>query len=153
VSPRVLFVEDDGTDVVFLKRAFLKTGFEAPVDVVDTGLEAIAYLAGSGPYADRARHPSPTHVLLDLKLPEKSGLEVLQWIRQQAGLGGLHVAILTSSSEASDIRRAVELRAEAYWVKPMSFSLLLDVARSIGRWVKTGEVPAAVVHATTRRGP
>ena len=136
MSPRILLVEDDGTDVVFLKRAFLKVGIDIPLDVADTGVAAIHHLSD-------ARRPLPTHVLLDLKLPEKSGFEVLQWIREQERLSGLHVAILTSSNEASDIRRALELRAECYVVKPMSFTLLLDVARSIDRWVRTGVIPPA----------
>ena len=135
MSPRLLVVEDDGSDVVFLKRAFQKIGFEHPVDVAGTGSEAITRLAVDG------GQPAPTHVLLDLKLPEKSGFEVLEWIRSQAGLSGLHVAILTSSSESNDLRRAHELQAECYLVKPIAFNVLVDLVRSIDRWIRSGEIP------------
>lgn len=139
----VLLVEDDESDILFLKRAFLKTGMPHPLHVVQDGLAAIDYLSGASPYSDRSRHPLPTQVLLDLKLPEKSGFEVLEWIRGEKALRDLPVAILTSSRESSDIRRAKELGATCYLVKPMGFTQLLEVARTIGEWIRSGKVPVA----------
>lgn len=142
-APVILLVEDDESDVIFLKRAFQKTGIAHPLRVAEDGRKAISYLSGDGEYADRTRHPLPTHVLLDLKLPEKSGFEVLEWIRKTPTLGALHVSILTSSSEGRDLRRARDLGADCYLVKPMSFSVLQELARGIDEWVRTGRVPEA----------
>jgi CheY-like chemotaxis protein len=139
----VLLVEDDDSDVIFLKRAFVKAGLPHRLQVVEDGGRAVGYLAGTGPYADREKYPMPTHVLLDLKLPEKTGFEVLEWIRAQPSLQALPVAILTSSSEGSDIRRAKELRADCYLVKPMSFNGLLELTKSIDEWIRTSRCPAA----------
>jgi CheY-like chemotaxis protein len=138
----VLLIEDDDSDVIFLRRAFVKVGLPHRLQVAEDGRRAVEYLSGSGPYADRGAHPLPTHVLLDLKLPEMSGLEVLEWIRNEPGLQGLPVAILTSSNEGSDIRRAKELRADCYLVKPMSFNLLLELTKAIDEWIRTGRVPS-----------
>lgn len=137
----ILLIEDDPTDVLFLRRAFKTLEVNRPMHVVDNGRAAIDYLQGGG--------PRPTHVLLDLKLPEKSGFEVLEWIRERPELRDLPVAILTSSSEGSDIRRAKDLKADGYFVKPMSFASLLEVAKTIEHWLRTGQAPA--ISAPTRR--
>lgn len=140
-APVILLVEDDESDIIFLKRAFEKVGFAYPLQVAETGKKAVDYLSGTGRFADRGAFPLPTHVLMDLKLPEKSGLEILEWIRTRPELQGLKVTILTSSSEKRDLRRAKELGAACYLVKPMSFSVLLELARGIVDWISTGRLP------------
>lgn len=140
-SSVILLVEDDEGDIIFLKRAFGRVGLQATLRVAQTGRMAVDYLAGAGDYADREAHPLPTHVLLDLKLPEKSGLEILEWMRSQPGLSHVRVSILTSSSESQDLRRARELGADCYLVKPMGFNILVELARSIDGWVRTGHIP------------
>jgi CheY-like chemotaxis protein len=139
----VLLVEDDESDVLFLKRAFRKAGLPHRLEIVTNGREAIEYLSGADRYADRQKHPVPSHVLLDLKLPEKSGFEVLEWIRNDTGLQNLHVSILTSSSESADIQKAKLLRADCYLVKPMSFNGLLEIVASLDEWIRTGRIPTA----------
>ncbi len=76
----VLYVEDEEGDLFFMQAAFRKAGIGQALRSVGNGREAIDYLAGSGPYADRERHPLPTMVLLDLNLPLISGFEVLEWL-------------------------------------------------------------------------
>src|SRR5690349_16475212 len=98
----ILLVEDNGDDVLLVRRAFKKCGIGNPIHIVSNGESAIQYLAGENDYADRSRHPLPLLILLDLKLPKRSGLEVLQWMRQEALLKRIPVIILTSSNEASD---------------------------------------------------
>ena len=142
-TPLVLLVEDDLNDVLFLKRAFKKAGLPYGLQAVSDGREALHYLSGAGSYADREKHPIPSHILLDLKLPEKSGFEVLEWVRNDPSLKDLPVSILTSSCESADIHKAKLLRADCYFVKPMSFNGLLEVVGSLDEWIRTGRIPAS----------
>jgi CheY-like chemotaxis protein len=127
----ILVVEDDPNDLLLIQRAFGKARILNPLQSVGNGDDAVAYLAGEGPYADREQHPFPVLVLLDLKLPRRSGLEVLQWIRAQAGLKRLPVVVLTSSKEATDVNRAYDLGANSYLVKPVGFDSLLELVKSL----------------------
>ena len=127
----ILVVEDDPNDVLLIQRAFAKARILNPVRTVSNGDEAVAYLSGSGPYGDRATYPVPVLVLLDLKLPRRSGLEVLGWIRSQPGLKRLPIVVLTSSKESIDINRAYDLGANSYLVKPVGFDSLLELVKSL----------------------
>jgi CheY-like chemotaxis protein len=143
-APVVLLVEDDEDDRLFFQRALRKARLGWTLATASSGREAIDYLEGSGRFADRGKHPFPSHVLLDLKLPEISGLEVLQWIRNHPGLAGLPVIILSSSREPSDMERAGTLGVDAYEVKPVEFASLVATVRSIARrWrlAEEGAVP------------
>ena len=133
-SYNILLVEDDPNDIILIKRAFLKAGSVNPVRVVEDGDAAVAYLAGENSYADRERYPMPALVLLDLKLPRRSGFEVLKWLRQQPGLKRLPVIILTASEKTKDINRAYDLGANSYLVKPVSFDDLLSIVKTLGLW-------------------
>jgi len=103
------------------------------VYVVSDGEQAIEYLSGNGEIKDRSLYPFPALVFLDLKLPFKSGHEVLEWIRGEAELDELVVVVLTSSDEPSDIARAYKLGANSYLVKPPSLEQLRDLAKSF-KW-------------------
>lgn len=138
----ILLVEDDPNDALLIQRAFRKANLMNPMKVVEDGEEAVAYLSGRGVYADREEYPLPTLILLDLKLPRKSGLEVLEWMREQPGLKRLPVVVLTSSREAPDINRAYELGANSYLVKPGGFDDLLEMVRTVGMyWMILSEKP------------
>ena len=115
-----------------MKYALSKAHLEDPVHVSSDGQDAIDYLAGSAPYADRAVHPLPQCVFLDLKLPLVHGFEVLRWIRNEPALSRLLVFILTSSSESRDRQKAQELGANAYLLKPPSSKMLLEVMTQHG---------------------
>lgn len=114
----ILLVEDNSTDVLLLRRAFGKAGVSNPLQVASDGDLAIAYLTGEGSYADRERHPWPSLMLLDIKLPRRSGFEVLTWMRGQPALRRVPVVMLTSSAQSADIARAYDAGANAYHVKP-----------------------------------
>ena len=75
----VLLVEDNSTDVLLIRRAFDKAKVANPIHVLGDGDAAVAYLSGDGIYADREKYPMPVLILLDLKLPRRSGLEVLEF--------------------------------------------------------------------------
>ena len=138
----LLLVEDDPDDVFHLKRAYKKAGLAHPLYVVADGQQAIDYLAGVGPYADRARHPLPTLMLLDLKLPRRSGLEVLAWVRAQPALRRLPIIALTSSRERADVNGAYDLCVNSYLVKPLDAVALCDLMGRIDAyWLDANESP------------
>ena len=114
----VLYVEDDGLDVMLMRRAWRRVGLPNPLHVVMDGYEAQSYLSGTGSYADRAEHPMPSLVLLDLKLPGFTGLDLLKWIRGHSTIHALRVILFSSSSLVQDRQRAEALGANAYWIKP-----------------------------------
>ena len=92
--------------------------------------------------ADREAHPLPTIILLDLKLPRRSGHEVLAWLRARPDLPRIPVVILTSSGESADVRRAYELGANSYLVKPVAFEGLMEMVRTLGvYWMLLNEFP------------
>ena len=103
-------------------RAFEKADVFAPLPLLKTGEEAIAYLSAAAPFENRGRFPLPSLLILDCGLPRKSGLEVLEWIRTQPQLARLPVVMLSSSSDPPQINRAYELGVKSYLLKPTSFS-------------------------------
>ena len=140
----ILLVEDDYNDVLLIQRAFRKANIKPLVSTVSDGDETILYLQGKGKYADRSQYPLPLLVLLDLKLPRRSGLEVLAWIRQQPQLKRLLVVVLTSSQENSDLAQAYDLGANSYLVKPIDFHEFVRLVQLIDDyWFKTNQIPLA----------
>ncbi|HWO69131.1 MAG TPA: response regulator [Actinomycetota bacterium] len=138
----ILVVDDDPDDVELVRRAFRRLRVVNPVRVASDGEEAVAYLAGTGPFADRLANPLPALVLLDLKLPRRSGHEVLDWVKAQPVLRRIPVVVLTSSGERRDVDRAYDLAANSYLVKPVRFD---DLVRLIGElnvyWMILNEPP------------
>lgn len=138
----VLIVEDEPDAVLLLQHAFTKAGVALAIQSVGDGEAAIAYLRGDGIYADRGSYPLPQLLLLDLKLPKRSGLQVLQWIRANEDLRTLPVVVLTSSKDRGDVKRAYEAGANSYLAKPTSLRLLTELARSIhDYWIVHNERP------------
>src|SRR6516162_8868594 len=121
-SAVILLVEDQVDDILLLQRAFERAFLKNPVQVVRSGEEAMAYLSGTGKYSNRAEYPLPILILLDLKLPCTDGFQVLSWIRQQNGIRGLPVVVLTSSNDKADVARAYRLGANTYFVKEVDFN-------------------------------
>lgn len=133
----VLLVEDDPDDVFFVTEAFKISAPSITVRVARDGEEAISYLLGEEARADR-----PALVLLDLKLPRKSGLEVLQSFRRDPGAAPVPVIVLTSSQSDADIRRAYELGANSYLVKPLDADAQLAMIKSLlSYWLVFNRVP------------
>lgn len=143
----ILLVEDDSSDIKLIRRAFEKAKIANPFRVVRNGDDAVAYLSGDGEFSDRATHPLPALTLLDLKLPRRSGLEVLEWIRTRPGLRRLPVVILTSSRHSEDINRAYDLGANSYLVKPVQMDDLIDMVKTLEvYWVLLNEKPDPAAH-------
>lgn len=123
-APRILLVEDSPDDVLFFRRAAAKAGLAGEMDLAEDGDAALAKLSAD---------PRPTHVLLDLKLPKRHGLEVLKWLRSESPAPSTPVIILTSSNEKGDQERAATLGVDRYLIKPVSFPMLVETVREIGR--------------------
>ncbi len=126
----ILVVEDNAADVALIHRAFERVRLVNPLQVVTHGDAAVDYLAGKGMYADRGRFPLPILILLDLKLPRRSGIEVLQWLRAQSGLQHIPVAILTQSQQDQDVNAAYDIGVHSYLVKPVHIDGLLQLLKS-----------------------
>jgi len=138
----ILHVEDDPDDALLIHDAFAKLNYTCGLQLARDGEEALDYLGGRGAYADREKYPLPSLILLDLKLPRKPGLEVLQWMRQQPGIKNIPVAIFTSSENGGDIQRAYELCVNSYLVKPVDFEALQGLVRDLGKyWIKLNRGP------------
>jgi CheY-like chemotaxis protein len=127
----ILLIEDNPDDVFFMQRACKSAGVTNPLHVADDGDKAIEYLSGAGEFGDRAAYPLPCLILLDLKLPGRSGLQVLAWLRKQPDFATNIVIILTTSREPRDIHEAYRLGANAYLVKPTSPAQLAEVVAAI----------------------
>lgn len=139
-NPVLLHVEDDPNDVLLLQRAFKKANVPINIQAVNDGDKAVAYLGGAEGFGDREKFPLPSLILLDLKMPRKSGLEVLAWIRGQDKLRRLLVVIFTSSKHDEDINRAYDLGANSYLVKPVGFDMLVETAKLLNQyWLTTNE--------------
>ncbi len=126
----ILLVEDDPNDVLFLKRALRKNGINNPVTVLQDGEEAIAYLSGSEKFANRADYPFPRVIMLDLKMPRKGGLEVLEWLKEHPQYRVIPTIVLTSSKLNEDVIKAYGLGANSYMVKPSNFDELQQMMKT-----------------------
>jgi DNA-binding response OmpR family regulator len=127
---KILVVEDDENDVFFLQNAIKAAGIQIPVHVARDGRQALDYLGGVAACADREQFPLPSLILLDLKLPQLMGLDVLRWIRARPELS-MPVIILSASKNEADIEAAYRLGANAYLVKPNAVGRLLEMVRAI----------------------
>lgn len=138
----ILIADDSEDDVHFIRRAFGRSGLINPLFVVHDGQEAINYLKGEGKFANRDEYPLPTLLLLDLKMPNKNGFEVLEWVRKESEVKGLRIVVLTNSGMTSDINRAYRLGANSFMVKPVDkdqFFAITDAIR--GYWLWMSETP------------
>ena len=129
----ILLVKNNEDDVFLMQRALKGAEITNPLSVVEDGQQAIDYLGGDGKYADRATYPLPAVVFLDLKLPYKSGHEVLSWIRERKNFAAMVVVVLTSSNEPRDVRKSYELGGNSYIVKPPTPAQLLEMAKAF-KW-------------------
>ena len=125
----ILEVEDDEDEIFHLQYAFKQSGITHPVQVATDGQQAIDYLAGAAPFADRNKHPLPWLVLLNLDLRRKTGLEVLEWIRAQPSFRMIVTIVFAASYHIADAERANQLCANFFLVKPLDVQERMEIAR------------------------
>ncbi|HLY76216.1 MAG TPA: response regulator [Planctomycetota bacterium] len=131
ITGPILAVEDNPDDLFLLESAIEKAELKGEVRIVRDGIEAIEYLEGLGCYADRNRFPIPSLVLLDLNLPKRSGMGVLEWMRGRPEIERIPVIVLSASSSDTDVRSAYDLGAISYHVKSLSVDELIALMHDI----------------------
>ena len=148
----VLIAEDNPDDALLLRRAIDKAGISARVKIVSDGEEMLLYLEGRGAYADRNTSPMPSLIILDLKMPRKSGLEVLQWMNEHLEVAVVPTIVLSASSLEKDVREAYNLGANTYFVKPTTFEELVETMRMVEKyWKKAIKVRPEEFSSVMRR--
>ncbi len=138
----ILLVEDNPDDVKLTVRAFGKSTLPNRVIVATDGVKALDYLFGTGDYAGRDLNDMPAVVLLDLKLPKLSGLEVLRRLRADARTKRLPIVVMTSSREEQDVVASYDLGANSYVRKPVDFEQFSAAIDNLGLyWLVLNEAP------------
>jgi len=146
----ILLVEDDARDLELTLVALERSQLANEVVVVRDGAQALDYLSRQGDHAGRAEG-NPAVLLLDLKLPKVSGLEVLRTVRATPELRSLPVVMLTSSHEESDVVQSYELGVNAYVVKPVEFKEFVAAIADLGVfWAVLNEPPPGSAKAARR---
>jgi two-component system, response regulator len=128
----ILLVEDNPDDEKLMLRALNKNRICNEVIVARDGVEALDYLFARGQYAGRNLSITPQLILLDLKLPKISGLEVLQQLRAEEHTKYIPVVVLTSSTEEQDIINSYDLGANSFVQKPVDFDEFMEATRQLG---------------------
>jgi two-component system response regulator len=141
----ILLVEDNPSDIGLTRRALEQSRVSNRLIVAEDGRDALDFLFAAGAHAGRDVSDCPTLVLLDLKLPRVSGLEVLQQIRAAPRTRRLPVVVLTSSQEEQDIIASYDLGANSYIRKPVDFIQFAEAIRQLGLyWLVLNEPPPVI---------
>ncbi len=139
---KILLVEDNPQDEKLTLRALRRINIANGVDVVRDGAEALDYLLRRKAFSGLAGQPMPAVVLLDIKLPKMSGLEVLAALRQQEQTRNLPVVMLTSSNEDSDVLQSYRSGANSFVRKPVEAGEFTEAVARLGLyWMVLNEPP------------
>jgi CheY-like chemotaxis protein len=130
-SGAVLIVDDDADDLGLSRRSIEGLHLPSALRSVNSGKEMIDYLNGVGDFADRKAFPYPAVVLLDLKMPEMDGFEVLTWLRSHPEHSKVRVIVLSGIREWRQIERAYQLGARSFLSKPVNASEFMNTVRTL----------------------
>ena len=137
----ILVVEDDANDEFLTLRTLRKLRLVNEVTVLRDGGEAVDFLFSRGAYAGRSPVPTPRLMLLDLKLPKMSGLDVLRTVRADPRFKDMPVVVFTSSSEDPDIAAAYQYGANSYVTKPVDHESFIKAVTTVGLyWMITNRI-------------
>ena len=131
----MLCVDDSSDDTLLLQHACRRAGVTFSLKAVEDGDKAIDYLTGKSDFSDRGRFPIPNFVLLDLKMPSKTGFEVLDWMRHHPEYKNVPVAVFTSSQHDSDIREAYRKGANCFLTKPVEYEALIQLVKTLDQTI------------------
>ena len=141
----ILLVEDNPQDLELALRALRKGNLTNRVQTARDGVEALEFIFCEGAHAARKIEDSPRVILLDLKLPKVSGLEVLRRIKGDPRTRGIPVVVLTSSKEQSDVVESYQLGVNSYIVKPVNFESFVGAVQQLGMyWLLLNQPPKLV---------
>lgn len=132
----ILIAEDNEDDAFLLRRELSAFGIGPNLRFARDGEQAISYLSGEGEFEDRTRHPLPSLILLDIKMPKLTGFDVLAWIRNSKNLALAVTVMFSSSNEPADVARSYELRANSYLMKPICGDLKPFAKLFYSYWLK-----------------
>ena len=132
--PLILIADDDEDDRMLTKEAFDENFEEKEIRFVNDGVELLDYLRRKNKYANPASSPRPSIILLDLNMPKMDGREALREIKSDPKLRTIPVVILTTSKAEQDIIKTYELGVNCFITKPVSFTVFLEVTRTLGHY-------------------
>ena len=142
IAAEIILVEDNPSDADLIKRALNKNNVANKILHLKDGQEVIDYLFGEGQWKGRTTANTPKVILLDLKMPKVSGIEVLKKIKSNQETMGIPVVVLTSSKEDPDIKECYKLGVNSYVVKPVGFE---DFSRTVAQlglyWLLINQQP------------
>lgn len=127
----ILIADDDPDFVMLLRAAFEEAHADIAIQVVEDSAKAQKYLKNESPYEDNQPYPTPSLIVLDLRLPPTDGLTLLRWIRQQPQLDGLPIIILTGAEFPNQEKVALQSGANGYFIKPFQFTKLVALAQHL----------------------
>jgi CheY-like chemotaxis protein len=131
MSEAILIVDDYPDDATLLKRAVLGLRPKCPVRIVFGGKEMMNYVEGKGCYADRTAFPSPGLILLDLRMPEMNGFELLEWLKNEPDYTGIPVIVISSFDRQREIRKSYQLGARTFLSKPVHPESIRNAIRAL----------------------
>jgi two-component system response regulator len=139
----ILMADDDADDRQMTLEAFEESRLANDLRFVEDGAQLMDYLRRQNQFADPASSPRPGLILLDLNMPKKDGREALREIKADPRLRNIRVVVMTTSKAEEDILRTYDLGAESYVTKPVTFTSLVEVVRTLGKyWLEIVELPA-----------
>ena len=147
----ILVVDDSEDDRLFIERGFRAVGVKDPIQLLNDGAEAIAYMMGEGKFANRSKFVYPTFILTDLKMPQADGFAVLEHLKNNPAWAVIPTVVLTASNDPDDIKKAYMLGASSYHVKPSSPDELRQLLKILNDYWMSCEVPE--VDSTGRQLP
>jgi CheY-like chemotaxis protein len=127
----ILIVDDDPDEAKLVRRAVLGLHPKPSVQTVTSGTDLKAYLDGQGRYEDRENFPYPGLILLDLRMPEMDGFEVMEWLKSQLLHSAIPVIVMSAFDQQANIRRAYQLGARTFLSKPVNPESIRDAIRAL----------------------
>lgn len=138
----ILMADDDEDDCMLAREALVESRLANDLHFVRDGEELLDYLYRRGQYTDPNTSPHPGLILLDLNMPKKDGREALEEIKADPQLRHIPIIVLTTSKAEEDIYRSYDLGANSFITKPVTFSGLVEVMKTIGKyWFEIVELP------------
>lgn len=138
----ILIADDDAEDRMLVKDALDEGRLKNDIHFVENGEELVDYLHNRGRFSDKEKYPTPGLILLDLNMPKKDGREALKEIKADPHLRLIPVVVLTTSKAEEDILRTYDLGVSSFITKPVTFTALVDVMKTLSKyWFEIVELP------------